>query len=146
MDRSNMVGDFKHVREEMEHIMQHVFGQTLPLLRPLHGKWRPNVDVFECDNSIVVVAELAGVTKEEVTVTFDEGKLRITGIRRDVMPYKTRKYCQMEISYNQFDRVVYLPDEVDSEKISAKLNNGLLLVEAPKKQPNDVKSQEIKIG
>jgi HSP20 family protein len=112
----------------------------------LHGKWRPNVDVFECDNSIVVVAELAGVTKEEVTVTFDEGKLRITGIRRDVMPYKTRKYCQMEISYNQFDRVVYLPDEVDSEKISAKLNNGLLLVEAPKKQPNDVKSQEIKIG
>jgi len=134
------------MREDMEHLMQHVFGQTLPLLRPLHGKWRPNVDVFECENSVVVVAELAGVSKEDVSVTFDEGKIRITGVRRDVMPYKTRKYCQMEISYNDFERIVHLPEDVDSEKISAKLNNGLLVIEAPKKALDDFKSQEIKIG
>ncbi|RJP23915.1 MAG: Hsp20/alpha crystallin family protein [Candidatus Abyssobacteria bacterium SURF_5] len=146
MDRSNMLGDLKHMREDMEHLMQHVFGQTLPLLRPLHGKWRPNVDVFECENSVVVVAELAGVSKEDVSVTFDEGKIRITGVRRDVMPYKTRKYCQMEISYNDFERIVHLPEDVDSEKISAKLNNGLLVIEAPKKALDDFKSQEIKIG
>jgi len=145
MDRQNMLGDFKAMREDMEHLMQHVFGQTLPLLRPMQGKWRPNVDVFECENSIVIVAELAGVTKEEVAVTFEEGKLHITGVRRDIMPYKTRKYCQMEISYNDFDRFIHLPDEVDSEKITAKLNNGLLVIEAPKKQ-RDNQTQEIQIG
>jgi HSP20 family protein len=146
MDRPDMFGDLKHMREDMEHLMQHVFGQTLPLLRPLQGKWRPNVDVFECENSIVVVAELAGVSREEVSVTFDEGTIRITGVRRDIMPYKSRKYCQMEISYNDFDRIVHLPDDVDSEKITAKFTNGLLVIEAPKKTRDDVKSQEIKIG
>jgi HSP20 family protein len=146
MDQINFAGDLKHMREDMEHLMQHVFGQTLPLLRPFHGKWRPNVDVFECENSVVVVAELAGVIKEEVSVTFDEGKIRITGIRRDVMPYKSRKYCQMEISYNDFERVIYLPDDIDSDKITAKFSNGLLIIEAPKKTHEEVKSQEIKIG
>jgi len=146
MERPNVFGELKHMREDMEHLMQHVFGQTFPLLRPIHGKWRPNVDVFECENSIVLVAEVAGVGKEEVSVTFEEGRLRITGVRRDIMPYKSRKYCQMEISYNDFERIVHLPDEVDPEKITAKLNNGLLVIEAPKKTNDDVKSQEIKIG
>ena len=141
-----MLGDLKNMREDMEHLMQHVFGQTLPLLRPLHGKWRPNVDVFECENSIIVVAELAGVIKEEVTVQYEDGKVTIAGVRRDIMPYRKRKYCQMEISYNDFARTVYLPAEVDEEKITAKLNNGLLVIEAPKKTREDVRSQEIKIG
>lgn len=145
-ERPNMFGELKHMREDMEHLMQHVFGQTLPLLRPMFGKWRPNVDVFECENSVVMVAELAGVSKEEVSVTFEEGKVRVTGVRRDIMPYKSRKYCQMEISYNDFERIVYLPDEIDVEKITAKLNNGLLIIEAPKKKSDEAKSQEIKIG
>ncbi len=145
MNRQNMLGDIKNMSEEMEHLIQHVFGQTLPLLRPMHGKWRPNVDVFECENSIVIVAEIAGVAKEEVAVTFDEGKVRIAGVRRDIMPYKTRKYCQMEISYNDSERSVHLPGDVDAEKITAKLSNGLLVIEAPKRK-RETQSQEIQIG
>lgn len=146
MDRSNMFGDIRHMREDMEHLMQHVFGQTLPLLHTPHGKWRPNVDVFECEKGIVVVAELAGVNKEEVSVVFEEGSLHITGVRRDVMPYSNRRYCQMEISYNEFDRFVHLPEDVDPEGITAKFNNGLLIIQASKRQANDKKGQDIQIG
>ena len=125
--------------------MQHVFGQPHPLLRPLQGKWRPNVDVFECEESVVIIAELAGVMREDISLVFDEGKLYIRGIRRDSAPYKSRKYCQMEICYDEFERVIYMPDTIDVDGITAKLNNGLMIVEAPKKKPDSPQGHQVEI-
>lgn len=139
-------GDIKRAREEMEHLMRQVFGPTMPLLRTAECKWQPNVDVYETEESVVVVVELAGVSRSEVAVVFDGGKLHISGLRRDGAPHKNRKYCQLEISYNEFERVIYLPDSIDSEEISAKIHNGLMIVEAPKKKPSQPKSQQIEIG
>lgn len=130
----------------MEHLMRQVFGPTMPLLRTAECKWRPNVDVYESEGSVVVVVELAGVAREEVSVVFDGGKLHIRGLRRDGAPHKNRRYHQMEISYNEFERAVYLPDNVDADRISAKINNGLMIVEAPKKKPRQPESQQIEIG
>ena len=144
-DPKNLFGDIKRARKEMEHLMQHVFGQPHPLLRPLQGKWRPNVDVFECEESVVLVAELAGVVREDISLVFDEGKLYIRGIRRDNSPYENRKYCQMEISYDEFERVIYMPDNIDIHKITAKLNNGLMIVEAPKIEPDTPQSHQVEI-
>ncbi len=145
-DPANLFGDIKRAQEEMEHLMRQVFGQTFPLMRPLEGKWRPNVDVFECEDSIIAIAELAGVSREDVSVTFDDGKLRISGVRRDEAPYTCRKYCQLEINYNEFERTVYLPENIDADKITAKLSNGFMIIEAPKIKPQNPKSQQIQIG
>lgn len=141
----NLFGDMKRAQEEMEHLMRHVFGQPLPLLQPLEGKWRPNVDVFEYEDHIVVVAELAGVERADVSLVFDDGKLRLTGIRRDKSPCGGRKYCQMEINYHEFERVIYMPDNVDVDRISAKLDSGFMIIEAPKKKPDGPKSHQVEI-
>ncbi|MBI4831599.1 MAG: Hsp20/alpha crystallin family protein [Candidatus Lindowbacteria bacterium] len=147
MDKpENLLGDIKRARSEMEHLMRHVFSEALPMLRPFQGKWQPNVDVFECKDSIVVVAELAGVQREDISVTFDEGKLHLTGTRRDETPYKGRKYCQMEINYNEFERVIYLPENIDPDRITARLLNGLIFIEAPKKKPEEPQSRQVQIG
>jgi HSP20 family protein len=142
----SLFGDIKRARVEMGHLMRHVFSEALPMLRPFQDKWQPNVDVFECEDSIVVVAELAGVSREDISVTFDEGKLHLSGVRRDETPYKGRKYCQMEINYCEFERVIYLPENIDSDKITAKLSNGLIFIEAPKKKPEEPKSLQVQIG
>lgn len=144
-DAENLLSDMKRARQEMEHLLQHVFGQSLPLLRPIERKWRPNADVFECGDRIVAIVELAGVEKADVSVTFHEGKLYLTGTRKDLNPYKSRKYCQMEISYNDFERVIFLPDDIDVEKITAKLNDGIMTIEAPKKAKQPPTSQNVKI-
>jgi HSP20 family protein len=104
------------------------------------------VDVFECGENIVIVVELAGVERDDVSVTFEDGRLHITGTRKDEAPYKSRKYCQMEISYNEFERVVYLPEDIDVDRITAKLNNGFVIIEAPKKTPENPDGRQIKIG
>lgn len=145
-DPKNLFGDIKRAQEEMEHLMQHMIGQTLPLLYSAPSKWRPNVDVFESGDSIIVVAELAGVEREDVSVIYDAGKLIISGVRRDMIPHKNKRYCQMEINYNAFERILLLPEEVEVEQISAKLNNGFIIIDAPKKKAEPPKNQQIEIG
>lgn len=141
-----LFGDVKRAREEMEHLMRQVFGPTMPLLRTAECKWRPNVDVYESDDGVVIVVELAGVTREEVSVVFLDGKLRVSGLRRDGAAHDSRRYRQMEICYNEFERIVYLPEDIDPDKISAKINNGLMIIEAPKRRPGQPESHQIEIG
>ena len=141
-----LFGDVKRARREMENLMRQVFGPSMPLLRTAECKWQPNVDVYESEGGVVIVVELAGVTREEVSVVFDDGKLHIRGVRRDGTPHKNRRYRQMEICYNEFGRSVYLPDNVDPDRITAKINNGLMTIEAPKKKSGQSKSHQIEIG
>jgi HSP20 family protein len=141
----NLFADVNWAREEMEHFLHHVFGQALPLLRASERKWRPNVDVFECGENIIIIAELAGVEKEDVSLTFEDGKLYLSGVRKDTVPYRTRRYCQMEISYDQFERVIFLPDNIDAEGITAKLHNGFMVIEAPKRKREIPKGQKVRI-
>ena len=127
----NLFKNMDDARQEMENFIQRVFGQTHPFLRPIERKWQPNVDVFEHEEEIIVVVELAGVAREDISVIFHDGKLWISGARKDSIPYTGRKYHQMEIEYNEFERVIYLPKNVDVEKISAKLDNGIMVTKIP---------------
>ena len=129
-------------RQEMESLVQQVFGQTHSLLRSIERKWRPNVDVFEHEENIIAIVELAGVLREDVSVVFHDGKLWISGVRRDDIPYTGRKYHQMEINYNEFERVIYLPKNIDVEKISAKLDNGIMIIKIPVLRPEGPKTIE----
>jgi HSP20 family protein len=127
----NPFKDMNRARREMEHLMRQVFGKTHPLLSAVERKWQPNVDVFEHEENFIIVVELAGVSHEDISVVFHDGRLWISGVRKDEIPYADRKYLQMEISYNEFERVIYLPNNVDVENISAKLNNGFMVIKAP---------------
>ena len=141
-----LFGDINKAREEMQNLMRQMFGPTMPLLRTDECKWRPNVDVYECEDRIVIVVELAGVTREAVSVIFDDGKIYISGMRNDGAPHRERRYSQMEICYNEFERIIYLPENIDPDQISAKINNGLMTIEAPKKKAKQPKSHQVEIG
>lgn len=136
----NLFKDIDRARQEMESFIQHVFGQTHSFLAPGERKWRPNVDMFEHEEDIIVVVELAGVAREDISVIFHDGKLWISGVRKDNIPYTGRKYHQMEIDYNEFERVIYLPKNVDVEKISAKLDNGIMIIKVPVIRPESPKT------
>ncbi len=138
----NLFQDMDRARQEMERFIQKVFGETHPFLRPVESKWRPNVDMFEHEEDIIVVVELAGVAREDISVVFHDGKLWISGVRKDNIPYTGRKYHQMEIEYNEFERVIYLPKNVDVEKISAKLDNGIMVIKVPVVRPGKAKTIE----
>ena len=105
--------------------------------------WTPNVNLYESETCYVVCVDLAGVHKEDIEVLVQDQRLRLTGKREppavsdvkkapDACDERLRVHL-MEIDHGRFSRDVELPADVNSLKITATFENGLLWIELPKK-------------
>jgi HSP20 family protein len=93
--------------------------------------FRPQVEVFERDNKLIVRADLPGLQEQDVKVEVDEGVLTISGERRNDFEEKREGYFHSERSYGYFQRSVRLPEGIDLNQIQARFDSGVLEVEAP---------------
>lgn len=91
--------------------------------------WVPNMDVFTYDGGVVVKAELAGIRREDLTLTVDGNRLRVRGIRRDSPRSSDARFLMMEIDYGTFEASVDLPTGLDMTSARAVYLNGFLRVE-----------------
>ncbi len=91
--------------------------------------WVPNMDVFTHEGGVVVKAELAGIRREDLTLTVDGKCLRIRGIRRDSPCSADARFLMMEIDYGAFEAAVELPAGLDMGSARAAYLNGFLRVE-----------------
>ena len=96
-------------------------------------RWRPDVDIFETDKSIVVRAELSGVRAENLRVTVDGDTLRISGVRLAPEPADVMRLHQMEIATGPFERRLRIAITFDREGVTAHLTDGFLTVTLPKR-------------
>lgn len=97
------------------------------------GAWVPRVDVYETKDKIIVLVEIAGVKKEDIDLTFHEGKLILRGTRQENYVSDPEIYYQMEINFGPFERVIPLPSEVDAQNAEAVYKDGFLEIVLPKK-------------
>jgi len=144
--RRESLDTFDRLREEMERF----FGESWPWPRMRLPKqadaamaWAPRMDVFEKDGDLIVKAELPGVDKKDIQVSYDQGDLEIRGERKTESEVKEENYYRMERSAGSFYRRMTLPFEVPAEKISAEYKDGVLQVRIPK--PAEVKPEPKKI-
>jgi HSP20 family protein len=96
-------------------------------------EWEPQVDLYETDAEVVILAELPGVASEDFTLTILEGHLVLEGQRRAPHGRDQMRYIQTERRYGPFRRSVALPGQVEDDSISAKLSSGVLEVVISKK-------------
>ncbi|MEJ2690344.1 MAG: Hsp20/alpha crystallin family protein [Deltaproteobacteria bacterium] len=101
------------------------------------GKFRqqaqyPRMDFAETDKAITVTAELPGVRKDELQVTVNDDILTIKGEKRQEKEEEKGRFHRTECYYGSFQRSFPLPCEVDSQKIDASFNNGILTITLPK--------------
>jgi HSP20 family protein len=101
-------------------------------LNSITSSWTPAVDVFEDKGSVKIVAELPGVRSEDVKLSIENNVLTIRGEKKQEAEEKTERVHRYERSYGVFERAFALPNSVDSEKIEAKYENGILAVTIPK--------------
>lgn len=90
--------------------------------------WRPSVDVYRVQDAWLVKFDLAGVRKEDIQVTLDANRLIVRGIRRDLTILDGQRAYSMEIDYNQFERVVELPVNVETARFASDYRDGMFLV------------------
>lgn len=95
----------------------------------------PAVNIKENDESFMIEMAAPGLSKENFKVNLDRNRLVISSELREEKNEGDEKYSRREFSYQSFQRSFALPeDTVDGDKISAKYNNGILMVSIPKRE------------
>ena len=107
------------------------------------SQWLPLVDVTEDEKEYQIKVELPEVKKEAVTVTVESGVLSIGGERSFEKTEKDKKYHRIERSYGSFARSFTLSTRVDSDKIRANYNAGVLTITLPKAEAAKPKKIQI---
>jgi len=91
--------------------------------------WHPKCDVFQTDDEWVVVVELAGVEKDEISISISPEYLRVSGSRSFPSTNCPLSYYNMEIETGRFDRRVYFPDlSLNKDKPKVSYINGILRI------------------
>jgi len=88
----------------------------------------PKIDISEKGNQLVIDAEISGIKKEDLKITLQDNILTIEGEKKNVNKTNERKYFLSERNYGKFKRSFTLPEEVNSEKVNAKFEDGLLKI------------------
>ena len=94
--------------------------------------WSPAVDIREESDGYVLHADLPGVEPKDIEVHMENGVLTIRGERRHETQEERENYKRVERVRGSFFRRFALPDTADSDKISARCQNGVLEVHIPK--------------
>lgn len=103
----------------------------------------PVVDIFENEDEILLHADMPGVTKENVTVNVDNGKLEITGTRH-LQTAGTQSW--QEFSDVEYKRVFSVPPSIDVSQVNAELKEGVLKLHLPKSEAAKPRRIEISTG
>ena len=110
--------------------------QQLPVITP-------EVDIFENEHEILLHADMPGVAREDITINIDNGKLRLSGIRR--LPTGGAATWR-EFDDVEFRRNFSVPQSIDSDLVRAELKDGLLCLHLPKSEAAKPRQIEITAG
>jgi len=104
--------------------------QRLDRFAPGPAGWTPPVDLLETTDAYVIIAELPGVERDEITISMhDDGRVTFAGVRRERVG---DEYHRVERGHGTFSRTFHLPIPVDGDRITADLRDGVLTVTCPK--------------
>ena len=99
-----------------------------PLLMNSDSRWLPEVDLFETDDEVVIILDVANVDPKNMEIFLKKGSIIIKGVRHDITKYKKRHYHKMEIDYGPFERTLDLPVTVDENDLKSRYCDGFLEV------------------
>jgi HSP20 family protein len=104
----------------------------------------PPINIWLGGNSVVVTAELPGVTGEDVSVSLQEDVLTLEGKREPKSDQSNVSWQRRERTYGTFSRAVQLPFRVDPDKVQARFTNGVLEIELERLEADRPKKIEIR--
>jgi HSP20 family protein len=148
--RWDPVREFADLHSQFGQLVQSVFGPTgmlsgagldQSLGQGLTQAWRPLADVSETDDHYLVEVDVPGVNRDDITIEVTGNELSIRGEfkekeRTGLLRSRTRRVGQFEFR-------TLLPREVDAERITAELGDGVLTVTVPKTEA--VKPRRVEI-
>ena len=133
----------RYIRSELNRVFEDLFGNQEEGSESV-GALRPQVDIEESDRAFHIYAELPGLEKKDVKITFQNGTLCLSGKKTRVAEGQADKAVRTERTFGTFSRSFTIPAGVQDDKISAEFKNGVLTVVLPKAE--EARPQELKIS
>ncbi len=112
-----------------------VWQERLERLSAHHpDSWTPPIDVYETEDRYVIAAELPGLAREHIELALEDSRLTIRGHRLDRPSTSdpVMHFHQVERGHGAFARTFEFASKIDTERVSADLSNGVLMVTLPK--------------
>ena len=104
------------------------------------------VDLVDEGNQFLLRAELPGFEKDDVEIMTNKYTLTFSAEKKSQKEEKEKNYLHRERTYSSSRRTINFPEEVDPSKVQATMNNGVLEIIAPKKEPEpDEKLRKIEL-
>ncbi|MBD3223203.1 MAG: Hsp20 family protein [Caldithrix sp.] len=131
------------LRDEMDRLFENFL---TPEWRTTEGQAiTPVLDMEENENEYIVSAELPGMNKDDVKITFQNNTLTLSGEKKAEKEINEENYHRVERRYGKFCRTVNIPGEVKNEDIEASFNDGILKIHMPKAEESKRRQIEVKV-
>lgn len=104
----------------------------------------PPINIWLGEDSVVVTAELPGVTREDVNLNLQEDVLTLAGRRQPSPEQENVNWQRRERTYGSFSRAVQLPFRVDPDKVQARFTDGVLEIELQRLEADRPRKIEIR--
>ncbi|MGO4915496.1 Hsp20/alpha crystallin family protein [Pseudogemmobacter sp. W21_MBD1_M6] len=129
------------------HLPFRASGSAIEPVRQWSDVWAmaPAMDLVERNGEYEIQAELPGLGLDDIDVKVSEGMLTIKGEKSEEHVEDDQDYHMRERSYGQFQRSFRLPDGVDTDKVEARFDKGVLFVKMPKTAQAKSKERKIEV-
>ena len=149
IQRWNPYYGFEDMDRRLDNMIRHplMVWRRPPLARRapiLDTVWTPPTEVYEKGDRLVVRADIPGIKPEEIDISVDDDMLTIKGERKFESEVKDEDYYSCELSYGRFSRSIMLPSKVQSDKVKANYDDGILEITLPKASESKSKKVAVK--
>ncbi len=110
------------------------------------SSFAPAVDVYEDEHKVTLKIEVPGIDEKDIDVRVENNTLTVHGERKIEKEEKEENYRRVERQYGSFTRTFTLPQTVDTDKVSANYDKGVLNVTLPKKAEAKPKQIKVNVG
>jgi len=119
------------ISRSFDHMFNNFFDETNNMA-PRANVWRPAMDALELEKSYELLFSLPGFEKDDITVSVKNNALNLKVAKSEVKEIEGAKYLAREMARGSFERNIELPENVNTEKISAEYKSGILTLSIPK--------------
>jgi HSP20 family protein len=141
----SLIKEFNNLRQQMDRLFEDLVHEQphLGILsRSGETPWSPAIELQETETDVVLKAQLPGIEPKELDIQVSENAVFLSGEHQEEKKTDEKGVFRSEFHYGQFKRVVPLPTTIQRERVTAKMESGLLtltMLKATPALPNLVK-------
>ena len=140
-EKTQLSREFNSVFDDLARTFDYMLSPFLPMktwwsssIEPLSVR-EPLVDLVDKGNKYLIIADLPGYEKNDIEIQLNKDTLMLTTQKKTENEQSNQEYLHRERTYSSSERIINFAEEIDPTKVEAKMNNGVLEVVAPKKEP-----------